>query len=151
MILDEALNIALSLCKKWEGCELSAYWDDLGRVWTIGYGATGNGITEGTIWSQEQANDDLKNRLYPLINSLYGSIDQCVALNSNELGALGSLAYNVGLQAILKSSLLASFNEGNIQQAAADFLQWDHAGGQEVQGLLNRRQDEERVFLGGSP
>ena len=48
-----------------EGCRLKAYPDpgsQDGHPWTIGYGATGPGITQGTVWTQEQADVRLEAR-----------------------------------------------------------------------------------------
>lgn len=50
---------SLALTKRSEGCSLKAY-QDLGGVWTIGYGHTGPEVHEGLTWTQEQCDDALK-------------------------------------------------------------------------------------------
>lgn len=60
---DLALAIALSLAKASEGCRLTAYWDAFGQVWTVGWGATGPDVREGTVWSQQHADARLLQRL----------------------------------------------------------------------------------------
>lgn len=45
---------ALADIRVGEALKLEAYWDDIGKCWTNGYGHT-KGVTEGQIVSQEQA------------------------------------------------------------------------------------------------
>src|ERR1700744_4935469 len=51
------MNNVADLIKQHEGCRLEAYCDTRG-VLTIGYGHTGHLIVEGTVWTQEQADDE---------------------------------------------------------------------------------------------
>lgn len=60
---DLALTIASNLARASEGCRLTAYWDSFGQVWTVGHGATGPDIREGTVWSQQHADSRLLQRL----------------------------------------------------------------------------------------
>ena len=60
---DLALTIAANLAKRSEGCRLTAYWDAFGKVWTVGWGATGPDVREGTVWSQQHADSRLLQRL----------------------------------------------------------------------------------------
>lgn len=145
----EANDIGIALCKKWEGCQLKAYPDPVsgGDPWTIGYGATGPLIREGVEWTQQQADEDLTDRVDDMAGRLFPHV--VVHATDNQLGAMLSLAYNVGVNAILNSTLLAKLNSGDTNGAGNEFVRWDMAGGHEVQGLLNRRKDERRVFFGG--
>lgn len=144
-----ALDIATALIHKWEGCSLVAYPDPVsgGDPWTIGYGATSPNIIQGTIWTQEQADDDLAARL----NRLQGEIIWPLDASLNQIGSCMSLAYNIGVGAFLQSTLFAKWNSGDIQAAADQFVAWNKVGGKVIQGLVNRRADEQRVFCGGMP
>lgn len=146
-----ASDIAKALAHKWEDCVLVAYPDPVsgGDPWTVGFGATGPSITQGTVWTQAQADADLESRL----NLLYGEIVPHVPSDAtdNQLGACMDFAYNEGVHAFLTSTLLADWNAGNLSGADAQFPRWDIAGGHAVQGLENRRNDELRVFMGGMP
>ena len=51
----------LSLIKKFEGCELTAYQDSV-DVWTIGYGHT-KGVEDGQEITQEEAEEMLASEL----------------------------------------------------------------------------------------
>lgn len=135
---------ALSLIKKFEGLRLEAYRDPVG-VWTIGYGTT-RGVHRGMKITQEEAEnlllEDLKTRL-PAIERLLK-----VETSDNELSALVSFCYNVGLGALKKSTLLKRLNASEDEERIADeFLRWDKAGGRVLKGLTRRRRAERSLFL----
>jgi lysozyme len=68
-------------------------------------------------------------------------------VNQNERGACVSLAYNIGPNAFAKSTVLRELNAGNKDRTAAAFKMWNKAGGEVVQGLVNRRNAEVTLFL----
>ncbi len=135
---------AFRLIKKYEGCKLHAYQDVVG-VWTIGWGST-LGVHPGMTITQEQADqmclDDVKERSFAILKMV------TVNINDNQLCALISFAYNVGLGALHHSHLLTYLNEGASKlKVAAEFLKWDHAGGKVFAGLTRRRHEEAELFL----
>lgn len=134
----------LSLVKEFEGCKLTAYQDIVG-VWTIGYGCTGHDIGPGVVWTQEQADNALVSRLEALQTDIEGIVN--TKLTQNQLDALTSFAYNLGLAALQRSTLLKKVNNLDAEGAAQAFLSWCNAGGHEVPGLLRRRQAEAALFL----
>lgn len=142
-----ALDYALKLIKKWEGCRLTAYPDPAtgGDPWTIGWGSTGKGIGPGVQWTLEQADD----RLSRDVGQFMGSVERMLRVKPepNELGAMTSLAYNIGLGNFRSSTLLRKYNAGDKKGAAAEFLRWNRAAGKVMRGLTNRRADERGVFL----
>ena len=142
-----ALSYALALIKRWEGCRLTAYQDVAG-IWTIGWGATGPGITRGVVWTQKQADDRLAADVARFLAGVTAALKR--PANDYQLGAMVSLAYNIGLGAFIGSTLLRLFNAGQVELAAAQFGAWRRAGGKVVQGLVNRRADERRTFEGRS-
>jgi lysozyme len=146
-----AVDIATALIHKWEGCSLRSYPDPAtgAAPWTIGYGATGPAITEGTVWTQSQADNDLETRIAALSKTITN--ESSYMMDDNQEGACISLAYNIGINAFLQSTLFRDWNAGNAEEAADQFLVWNKAAGKVNQGLVNRRADERRVFLGGSP
>ena len=142
------LQIANPFVQTEEGCRLTAYPDPVsgGDPWTIGYGATGPHIIEGLVWTQEQADTDLKARLTVLGNTILAAAK--VALNDNQLAALMDFAYNEGLWALLDTSTLWRFlQQGDYDEAAAQFPLWDIACGRPVMGLETRRMRERTLFL----
>ncbi len=56
--------------------------------------------------------------------------------------ALVSFAYNVGVGAFSRSTLLRVINEGHMDEAPGQFLRWTKAGGKESTGLKRRREAE---------
>ncbi len=53
---------AEDLVKEFEGCKLTAY-RDIGGVLTVGYGHVGKDVSEGLVWTQEQADEALAHDL----------------------------------------------------------------------------------------
>lgn len=141
-----ALAYAVSLIKKWEGCKLAAYPDPGtgGDPWTIGYGATGPGIKKGVTWTQAQADDRLALDVDRFLKGVRSVLKR--PATDPQLGAMTSLAYNIGVKAFTNSTLLRKFNAGDKAGAAAEFARWNRAGGKVMRGLSNRRADELRVF-----
>jgi lysozyme len=149
-IKEEALPIALDIIKKWEGCKLQSYQDIVG-IWTIGYGATGPNIKKGLAWTQEQADEDLLSRVKIFALQIDSVLK--VPLTKNQAAAMISLAYNIGANALSKSTVMKKTNLKDFKAAADAFLLWNKArvDGKlvPVQGLTNRREDERLLFLKG--
>ena len=135
----------LSLIKKFEGMRLIAYLCPAG-VPTIGYGHT-EGVKLGDKITEEQAESFLR---YDLV-----SFEQCVStwtsvkINQNEFDALVSFAFNVGCTAYKNSTLLKLLNQNTDRKVvAAEFSRWVKDGeGNTLQGLVNRREAEKKLFL----
>jgi lysozyme len=135
---------AETIIKSFEGLRLKAYSDVVGVV-TIGYGETGKHITPGMRISIEQAEKYLRGRIERLQNEIDTLVK--VPLNDNQLSALISLCYNIGINAFASSTLLVKLNKSQYVEAADQFLRWDHAGGKIIAGLTKRRKAERKLFL----
>jgi len=141
---------AAKLIAQFEGLRLNAY-RDTGGIWTIGYGSTkdpftGVPVKQGDKISKETAlewlNKDIGQRQVAIRKLVK------VPVTSNQLAALTSLAYNIGLGAFQRSTLLRLLNQkAPIQQVADQFLRWNKVNNQEVKGLTNRRILEKELFL----
>ncbi len=144
-----AYDIAAALVRKWEDCHLKAYPDPAsgGDPWTIGFGATGPGIRRGVVWTQQQAEQRLEQDVKRFVDGVRRLLQR--PATDKQLGAMASLAYNIGLARFEKSTLLRLFNEGKIEAACKQFGVWVMASGKRMQGLANRRADEAKVFAGG--
>ena len=138
----------IALVKEFEGCKLNAYLCPA-NVWTIGYGATGDGIKSGLVWTQQQAESDLIRTLSFIALSLDSLLKK--PANQNQKDAMISLIYNIGQSAFKNSTVLRMFNAGNYTLAADAFLMWDKAtvNGEKVvlAGLQRRRVAERGLFL----
>lgn len=143
-------SIATPLIQRWESYRASAYLCPAG-VWTIGWGSTGADIKRGTTWTLEQA-----DARFALDLAAFGAgVERLLKqpATAGEMAAMVSLAYNIGLRAFGRSTLLRKFNAGDKVGAAAQFSAWtkarDKAGKLVVlRGLVARREDEARVFRG---
>lgn len=128
---------------KHEGCRLKAYRDVVG-VWTIGWGET-RGVTPNMVWTQQQADERFCASLSEFTE---GVAKHCTnPPTEGELGAMVSLAYNIGLGGFAKSTVLRKHNQGDHQAAARAFSLWNKAGGNVVKGLTLRRLKEAAMYL----
>lgn len=135
--------LAAGFISSFEGCKLTAYKCAAG-VWTIGYGHT-QGVREGDTCTQDLANswliDDIRETQLLLAHYVN------VPVSEGEFIALVSLAFNVGVGALMKSKLLRKLNSGDRDGAAEEFLDFDLANGKKVAGLTRRRKAEHDLFL----
>jgi len=138
----------VNLICNFEGLKLSAYDDGTG-VWTIGYGTTrypnGKRVSEGDQCTLEQAKTYMQHDLRIFERAVNSSVN--VPLKQNQFDALVSLAYNIGVSAFKNSTLLKKLNLGDYKEAANQFDVWVNAGGKRLQGLVNRRAIEKKLFL----
>jgi lysozyme len=77
-------------------------------------------------------------------------VDQLIKanLNQNQFNAITSLAYNIGIGALTKSTLLKKVNiNPNDPTIAAEFAKWNKAGGKVVNGLTKRRAVEAKLYF----
>jgi lysozyme len=140
-----ALDLAMELVRRFEGCRLRAYRDVAG-VWTIGWGETA-GVRAGMTWTQAQADAILRRRV---AHFMLGVLRRCPALHAagpERLAACTSLAYNIGLGAFGASSVCRKAGRGDHRGAADSFLLWNKAGGRVWRGLVRRREAERALYL----
>jgi len=147
------LPFALTLIKKFEGCKLTAYPDPGtgGKPITIGWGSTsdpqGRPISMGATWTQGQADARLAAHVLEFAAGVDKALDGAPA-TAMQKGAMVSLAYNIGVGAFTGSTLLKKHKAADYDGAAAQFPAWNKSGGRVMQGLVNRRASEMRVYKG---
>lgn len=140
-----------ALIKTFEGLRTKAYPDDKG-VPTIGYGHT-QGVRLGDTCTEAQADKwfdaDLDEAAKPIIAM---AARDGVELSQNELDALTSFTFNLGIGNLSRSTLWKQLKAGYRIGAANEFLKWDKVriGGVLVAkpGLTRRRAAERALFLG---
>lgn len=141
-----------------EGCSLKAYLDSR-KIWTIGVGMTrlnGRPVVSTDRITQKQADQLFGATAQYFQNHTLAMIvpEVRVRLTPNQVTALVSLAYNIGLdenhdgiaQGFGDSHLLRLLNAGDIQGCAREFPKWKRAGG-DASILLSRRIKEQKLFL----
>ncbi len=115
-----------------------------GNPWTCGIGRT-RGVTVDTRMSKAEAWADMRGELDMVARQV---LDACTAQpNENELAAMTSFAYNVGIGGFRKSTVLKAHNRGDKRAAARAFGLWNKAGGQVMDGLERRRKAESALYL----
>src|SRR5215471_9321015 len=123
-----------------------AVWDPWGRRWTVGYGQT-QGVGPNSTMTRAQAEADLRGRM----NSSYEPyVRRFRGLNQNQYDALCSLIWNTG-PGVLSGPIGTYLRSRNYQAAADYFCHYTTAGGTRLQGLVNRRAAERRLFLKPPP
>ena len=149
--IPEAMSISskgIDLICEFEGKRLSAYDDGVG-IWTIGFGTikypNGVRVKKGDTCTLEQAKEYMRHDLIEFKNTVNSSAK--VSLTQNQFDALVSLAYNIGSNAFKSSTLVKKLNAGDYKGAADQFNVWVNAGGKRMQGLVNRREKENVLFL----
>lgn len=142
--------------RKWEKFEPRPYKDVVGYdTWGFGHKRVGNEPIPNLI-GMVDALALFRKDVAPFERILNGALQ--VQLNQNQFDALLSLLYNTGpgfpkikdgvivLKNGQPSTILRQTNASAFDLAAAEFPKWDKAGGKEVQGLLNRRKEEQAIF-----
>ena len=138
-------EIAAPYIAGWEGMKCEAYQDSVG-VWTIGCGHT-NGVKPGDVVTRAEAMMMLVEDLKETIDGLAPHVR--VEVTEGQFVALTSLAFNLGVQGVVKGCprLMAALNSGEWKACAREFLDCDKAGGQRLPGLTRRRREEAELFL----
>jgi lysozyme len=149
----------LALLKQWEGFESKVYRDSAGLP-TIGVGhlLTKSELSSGKIsingvsvryvngLTDQQVLDLLSQDVQPAQKTVNTNVK--VALNPNQFDTLVSFTFNVGVAAFTGSTLLKLLNQAQYAEVPNQLLRWTRAGGQVVQGLVNRRQNEIKLWNG---
>jgi lysozyme len=140
----------LELIKQFEGLSLTPYVC-AGGINTIGYGNTyyTNGkkvsLKDPKITLQ-QAEELLKHSL----STYEKAVDSFCRddISQSNFDALVSFAYNLGTNALQKSTLIKKVNANPKDVTIADeFLKWNKANGRVLAGLTRRRQAEANLYF----
>lgn len=146
----------IELIKKYEGCKLKAYRCPA-NILTIGYGNTtylnGDKVKEGDVISQEEADKLFKDTLDKFeyqVKMIMGDELKAI-LPESSISALVSLAYNIGIGAFSRSTLLKIIkqNKNNLKDIRIQFMKWVYANGKVLNGLVERREAEYKLYEKG--
>lgn len=115
-----------------------------GKPWTCGFGET-QGVTPDTRWTRAEADSRLLARIAEFER---GVLKACTLQpNLNQLMAMVSLAYNIGLGNFARSTVLKAHNRGDFAAAGRAFHLWNKANGEVMDGLVIRRAQEAEMYL----
>lgn len=139
----------INLIKALESCRLEAFLDPA-DIPTIAWGRTA-GVKLGDICTQEEADQWLIEDYTSVWNIILGYVK--VSLTQNEGGSLLSFGYNIGSEALKKSTLLFKLNSGDYSSVPAEMKKWCYItvnGEHKVsEGLVNRRKAEINLWCAG--
>ena len=145
----------VNFLKQFESLRLEAYQDVAG-VWTIGYGTTrinGKPVMAGMTCTEAEAAQWLAVDTWVAETGVRRYLSAC-GLTQNQLDALISFAYNVGVGAFESSTLAKVIRAG--EPVLEDyFTRWSKARDPKtgqlvvVPGLLRRRQAEYNIYMMG--
>lgn len=129
-------EIALLLLRRWEGLSLESYWDV--NSYRNGWGTKAK---SGEVISLKEANRRSE--------AVFLKIRQDIAeeyshLDPWQISIISVMAYNVG---IFGGQLDKALRGGDPQRIAEVMRRYVHSNGEKLQGLVNRRNDETRLFV----
>jgi GH24 family phage-related lysozyme (muramidase) len=143
----------INLISEFEGMKTEAYWDDTGKVWTIGKGTTtyrdGTPVKKGDKISKEEADNLMQDFVdTKIIPRLSETIPTWNEMNPNQQAALISFAYNMkngqnfygrkGFETLTK----AVSSVDNFKDVPTALLLYNKTGGKKSKGLARRRKAE---------
>jgi GH24 family phage-related lysozyme (muramidase) len=144
---------ALKIIKEWEGCHLHAYLCPAG-IPSLGWGTTqinGRPVQLGDTISQAQADALLKAQVLEKFGpGVLRLIPSSVKWKPDQIAAITSFAYNVGLRAMEGSTLRQRINAGEpaAQVVAEELPRWNKGDKGPLPGLVRRRAAEVALFTG---
>lgn len=139
------LALAVATVGTFEGVRTVAYKDVVG-VPTVCFGET-RGVKMGDEYSMAECEEMLGGSLLEFSRGL----DRCLKVETPDKTyvAFVSWAYNVGLGAACRSTLVRKANAGDLVGACNQLPRWNRAGGRVWWGLTRRRTDERKMCLSG--
>ena len=141
-IFDWVVDATVDLLLKEEAFKPKAYWDPYGKVWTVGIGETGPGVTKGTTRTKEQALAWTRRRVIR-------DADAMARAGGAQHPALLSLAYNAGV-GVLNKTIIPALKVGDYEKAMATFMLYvktKGSGNKPAPPLLARRQRELQLLM----
>jgi lysozyme len=136
----------INIIKKFEGFMPRPYLCP-GNVLTIGYGHTGKDVVPTMYITKDKAEELLLKDLERFEECVTKIVNPEINLNQQQFDALVVLAYNIGPEALRRSTLIKVLNTGDYKKASDHFLDWKMAGGKVLAGLIQRRLAEKKLFL----
>lgn len=155
--------VAVPLVARWEGvgptyaCDASdegicarAYLDTIAEpdIWTVCYGHTDD-VSPGDTYTIEACRTLLSATLRTYWAGWRVALEDDAPLTVPRDAAFTSLAYNVGVGGVRRSTALRRLNAGDVAGACEAITWWNRAGGRVIRGLVNRRADEYRLCMEG--
>ena len=158
---NEAVRLVAPFIEKHEGFRQKAYWDKIGKKWTVGHGHTFirdaktgklRAVTKGDTMDAAASSALVLDRLRSNAASMYKDLQWTRTLSPGALAALYDIAYNAGpgvLSAAKSPSLNRRMSAPGADRDAIAFAEvptYKKSGGKVIKGLVNRRADALKAF-----
>lgn len=136
--------------KEFEGLRLTPYRCS-GGVWTVGYGHTGKDFDTVSSITPAQAAAFFDADIASVEAALNAQCSKDnVSLTQRQFDALISFAFNLGMEALRSSTLWRKVKADTSDSTIpAEFRRWVYAKGVKLPGLVNRREQEARIYMNG--
>ena len=143
-----ANQYAVDLIKEFEGLYLAPYLCPAG-VPTIGYGSTYYEDGTKVALTDEPITEERAEELLSMEAArIEVRVRQKVGgLSEPQFGAIFDFAYNLGISALLGSTLFKKAKNNDIYGASEEFGKWVWGGGKKLPGLVRRRAAERELWL----
>lgn len=145
------INKISKLISEFEGFSETPY-RDIGGVYTIGHGFTyinGTHVTKNTTpITEEQSLEILKSKIEKDYLKFVKMLSICMT-TENQIVAMTSFCYNVGVHAFKHSTLLKKHNLREFEKVENEFLKWQYVNHTKSKGLLKRRIIESKIYKSG--
>ena len=158
---EQAMKLVAPFIEKHEGFRQKAYWDKIGKKWTVGHGHTFirdsktgklRAVAKGDTMDAATSSALVRARLRSNAASMYKDLKWTRTLSPGALAALYDIAYNAGpgvLCAAESPSLNRKMNAPGAARAALASEAaptYKKSGGKVIKGLMNRRADALKAF-----
>jgi|GEM_PF-5290607 len=138
--MSDAWQAAYDFLKRHEGYSPTAKWDY--RQYSGGYGSRAE---PGETFTPEKAEERLRADAAPVVSWVEKNVS--VPLTDGQRTALVSFGYNFGTDDL--DRLKDDINSGDWNRVGARMLSFNKAGGEVLDGLVKRRQEEAALLTGG--
>lgn len=152
LIAGAAMSVVLGastyLTRPWEGDVHQAYWDRLGKKWTICFGDTKD-VRKGMVKTEGECKH---SQLVRMENDYHKPLQRCIRnFDTLPLGmqwAFLDLAWNIGVYKTCHSTAAGRARTKQYEGACHAITWFDKAGHEVVPGLKARRTDGDKQRLG---
>jgi lysozyme len=120
-------------------------------LWTVGVGhLIGDGKSLPDSWNRTFSLEEVYAILAKDVERFERGVSRLITipLRQNEMDAIISFTFNLGIGCLQRSSVRQKLNRGDKEGAIESLLKYNKAGGKVLKGLDNRRKDEAKLFKG---
>lgn len=138
----------LAFIKTEEGTEHKVYLDVI-NIPTVCTGHTGPDVKLGDTYTDAECDELLRKDTAVAQRAVKRLVK--VPVTQTQYDMLVSWTFNLGEGNLAESTMLKRLNAGRCEDAAKEWVKWNHAGGKVNKGLTARRQREAAKWIADCP